>query len=222
MRYFLDTASIEDIEYWQQFGLVHGVTTNPAILSKETGKALDHVRTVANMVNGPVSAQVTYRTSNEMIEQGHRLAKIADNIVVKIPSTLEGYKAAKELKEMGIPLNITLNFDPTQTIPFLMLNADYVSLILGRLRDFYLDGSGNTSALEKLRNVMGSKTQILLASIRNSHELMESASSGADAVTVPPTTWKNVYTNPLVLQGENDFLSAWNTLSDDQRKEYEG
>ena len=118
MKFFLDTANLDDIRRWQELGLVHGVTTNPALLAKEGGNPLLHLATVAELVPGPVSAQVTQREANAMLVQGRALAAVAPNIVVKVPATAEGVRTATALTEEGIQTNITLTFHPTQAVPF--------------------------------------------------------------------------------------------------------
>lgn len=221
MKFFLDTANLADIERWSEFGLVDGVTTNPTLLSREGCDPIEQLKKITEFVEGPVSAQVTCENSDDMVEQGRRLAGLADNIIVKIPATLTGLKAARALKEQGITLNITLTFDPAQAVPFLKINADYISLIIGRVEDFGLGAFGQTGQLSELVQRMGSTSKILVASLRNSHHLIEATNHGADVLTVPPATWNSIYQNPLTLSGEADFLAAWNNLPAELRKNYE-
>lgn len=220
MKFFLDTANIADIERWKGFGLVQGVTTNPTLLSAEGADPTYQLQQIAAMVDGPVSAQVTHQEPEGMIRQGQKLAAIADNIIVKVPATISGYQAAKALKAENIRLNITLTFEPAQAIPFIALNVDFVSLILGRVEDFGLSSQGLASTLKRLCQAMDSSTQMLVASIRNSHHLLEATQGGADALTIPPKTWENIYANPLTASGLGDFMSAWEKLSPEMRDKY--
>lgn len=221
MKFFLDTASLTEIEKWQQFGLVEGVTTNPALLASEGHAPLEQLKEVARVVAGPVSAQVTYDTHEKMIVQGRALSRLAENIVVKFSNTVEGYLAAKDLVAEGRRCNITLTFDPVQAIPFCRLPATFVSLIIGRVEDFGLRSIELVQQLRDTLDLLGSPTQLLVASIRNSHHLMAALRGKADIVTVPPTTWTNIYNNPLTLAGELDFFRAWKTLPEALRKNYE-
>ena len=221
LEFFLDTASLDEIRRWQAFGLVEGVTTNPALLAKEGGDPLDQLVRVADAVAGPVSAQVTSTEAAEMIPQGRALARLAPNIVVKVPATLEGYRAAEALTGDGIPCNITLAFDPAQGIPFARLGVAYLSLILGRVEDFGEQHATAVGQCRRMLDALGSPTRLLVASLRNPHHLEAAIGGGADVVTVPPATWTNVHANPLTLQGERDFHAAWKTLDATSRASYE-
>ncbi|MFE8072026.1 transaldolase family protein [Marinobacteraceae bacterium S3BR75-40.1] len=220
MKLFLDTANIDAIEYWKGFGLAQGVTTNPTLLSAEGGDPTAQLQQITAMIEGPVSAQVTHVEAEGMIRQGKKLAAIADNIIVKVPATIEGLKAAQALKAEDIRLNITLTFEPSQAIPFIALNVDFVSFILGRVEDFGLSSQGLASKLKQLCQEMESTTQMLVASIRNSHHLLDAVQNGADAITIPPKTWENIYANPLTASGLGDFMSAWEQLSPAMREKY--
>lgn len=213
MEFWLDTANLEDIKKWRDLGLVQGATTNPTLLAREKRDALEQLEEVCRLVEGPVSAQVTARDWQGMVRHGRELAKVAPNIVVKVPATLDGYRAAIELKHSDIPINVTLIFHICQIIPFERIPVDYVSLILGRQEDFGLDPTN-----AKLRKPAGVKT--VLASVRNPRHLLNAFSSLFDVITVPPSTWEILFQNPMTLQGENDFLSAWATLGD-LRLDYE-
>jgi transaldolase len=221
MEFFLDTASLEDIANWQPFGLVQGVTTNPALLSKEGREPLAQLKEIVRAVQGPVSAEVTYDKCDRMIVQGRALSKLADNIVVKVPATAEGFKAASALVKDRVRCNITLTFDPAQAIPFCLLPTTYVSLIIGRVEDF---GLRSVELVQQLRDVLDrlkSPTQLLAASIRNSHHLIAALLGKADVITVPPSTWTSIYNNPLTLTGEQDFFRAWQSLPGAFREQYE-
>jgi transaldolase len=221
MQFFLDTASLDDIRRWQTLGLVEGVTTNPALLAREGGDPLEQLRSVAELVRGPVSAQVTETEPQAMIRQGRALSELAPNIVVKVPATESGYGAAAELARVGVSCNITLTFQPAQAIPFARIPVAYVSLIIGRKDDFGLDSLEEITRARQMLDRLATPTRLLVASIRNPHHLCAAVTGGADVITVPPSTWKLVYENPLSVQGLEDFASAWSGLSPEVRAEYE-
>ncbi|KKU56234.1 MAG: putative transaldolase [Parcubacteria group bacterium GW2011_GWA1_47_11] len=221
ISFFLDTASLADIAYWKEFGVVEGVTTNPALLAKEGGDPLQQLKAVAALVDGPVSAEVTCTDAADMIRQGLGLSALAPNIVIKLPALPQGYFAARELKRRGIKLNITLTFQPAQAIPFLKLNPDFVSLIVGRVEDFGLDSVPLIKEMRDTIDSLGSTTKLLTASIRNPSHLTAAVNGGSHAVTVPPSTWKLILSNPLSVRGEQDFMESWKSLDGHLRKGYE-
>lgn len=223
MKFFLDTASIPEIKKWLNFGVVDGITTNPSLLAKEGQEPLSQLTEIANLIDGPVSAQVTSTTLEKMITQGKALSQISKNIVVKVPSTENGFLAAKELTLSGINCNITLNFNPAQIIPFAKLPVAYVSLVLGRVGDFGLvmENRERISQSKHILEKLSSKTQLLAASIRNPEQLIDAIECGADVITVPPATWNFIFSNPLTSGGESDFFNAWNQLSLELREKYD-
>ena len=221
MKFFLDTASIDEIQKWKPYGIVQGITTNPTLLSKEGNNAIEQLKKITSLIEGPISAQVTSINHNEMIVQGKALSKIAENIVVKVPATTEGLLAAKEFHANEIAYNVTLTFDPSQAIPFCLIPVNYVSLILGRTEDFGIRDLDRVRQLRDIINTISSKTNLLSASIRNSQHLIAAILGKSDAITIPPVTWNNIYNNPLTLSGEKDFFTAWNSLPKTLREEYE-
>jgi transaldolase len=221
VQLFLDTASLDDIRRWKTFGLVDGVTTNPALLAREGGDPLEQLVRVADVVPGPVSAQVTEPAAADMVVQGRALARLAPNVVVKVPATLEGFRAAQVLSGEGIPCNVTLAFDAAQGIPFARLPVAYLSLILGRVEDFGEQHATYVQRAREMLDALASPTKLLVASLRNPHHLRAALAGGADVVTVPPSTWANVHANPHTLQGERDFRTSWGTLDPDARRAYE-
>ena len=221
MKTFLDSASITDIVYWSELGLVDGITTNPALLGREGGDPIAILKQIAELVSGPVSAQVTAVDVDGMINQGKRLAALADNIVVKVPATVEGARAARVLHEAGVPLNITLGFDATQMLPFSRIPVDYFSLIVGRVEDVGTTSVDQISAARGILDRVGTTTKLLVASIRNPLHLRAAALGGADVITVPPSTWANLLANPHTLRGLSDFSSAWLTLDRAARDPYD-
>lgn len=221
MELFLDTASIEDIKKWQEFGVVNGVTTNPTLLAKEGNDALSQLKEICKIVAGPVSAQVIYDSHKEMIHQAVKLSKVSENVVVKFPCTIEGFKAAKAAVESSIKCNITLTFDPSQAIPFALLPVTYISLIVGREEDF---GLYNLQRLKQVHDILcniRTKTKMLAASIRNTHHLVAAVQAEADVITIPPSTWNNILHNPQSISGELDFLNSWKNLPKELREAYE-
>jgi transaldolase len=221
MEFFLDTASIEEIKYYKPLGLVDGVTTNPALLSKEGGDPISQIKKIAEIVSGPISVEVTYTEPREMVKHAVKLTRLAPNVVIKVPSSLAGLTAAQELKKAGIRMNVTLVFHPSQAVPFIQLGVDYVSLFIGRVEEFGLNNSEAIWQLRQAIDEMGSPTKMLSASIRNPNYLLEAVMAGSDVVTVPPTCWQMVYKNPIFQLGEKEFLKSWQTLPADARKEYE-
>lgn len=221
MKFFLDTAHLDDIRRWQELGLVQGVTTNPALLAREGGNPLLHLESVCELVSGPVSAQVTHRDTAAMLVQGRALAGVAPNVVVKVPATADGVRTARTLAEEGVKTNITLTFHPTQAVPFALAGATYLSLIVGRVEDFGLDSREEISNTRALLEELGTDTQLLVASLRNPEQLLAACLGGAHVLTVPPTTWEKVFENPMTLSGLGDFERAWNELPDTARAPYE-
>ena len=221
MQLFLDTASLADIRRFQALGLVDGLTTNPALLAREGGDPLRHLEVLAELVDGPVSAQVTEREPAAMVRQGRALAELAPNVVVKVPATREGLAAAIELNEARVRCNVTLAFHPAQALAFARIPVAYVSLIVGRTEDFGLDTRAEIARARELFDRLGTTTKLLVASLRNPHHLLEALLGGADVLTVPPATWDLVQQNPLSQQGLEDFARAWTALPAGSREAYE-
>lgn len=221
MKFFLDTASINLIEFWKKFGLVEGVTTNPTLLSKEGNDAVKIIKEICKIVNGDVSAQVTEQDSKGMISQAEFLKSIHKKIVIKLPCTLQGIEAAKFLSKKKCKINITLGFDPSQLSVFKDISITYFSFIIGRVEDF---GDNNVIKIPQVKgmiNQLNPKIKLLAASIRNEKHLVEAVTNKADIVTVPPTTWDKIYSNKYTLDGEKSFIESWNNLPQKARKNYE-
>lgn len=221
MKFFLDTASIDKINYWKKFDLVQGVTTNPTLLSKEGNDSVKVIKQICKIVNGDISAQVTEKEPLNMIEQAKFLKSIDKKIVIKLPCTLNGITAAKVLAKKKYKINITLGFDPAQFAVFREISITYFSFIIGRVEDF---GDSNISNIPILKNMIKNinpKVKFLAASIRNSSQLLQAATNGADVITVPPTTWEKVFKNKYTLDGEKSFLESWKTLPISARQTYE-
>lgn len=221
MKFFLDTASIDKINYWKKFDLVHGVTTNPTLLSKEGNDSVKVIKQICKIVNGDISAQVTEREPLNMIEQAKFLKSIDKKIVIKLPCTLNGVIAAKVLAKKKYKINITLGFDPAQFAVFREINITYFSFIIGRVEDFGDSNISNIPILKDAIKKINPKVKFLAASIRNSSQLLQAATNGADVITVPPTTWEKVFKNKYTLDGEKSFLESWKTLPARARRSYE-
>ncbi|MFH1957612.1 MAG: transaldolase family protein [bacterium] len=221
MEYFLDTASIEDIKEYNPLGLVDGITTNPALLAKEGNEPVEQIKKIASLVSGPISVEVTHPDPAGMVKQAMKLNKLADNIVIKVPASVQGLLAAQDMKAAGLKMNVTLIFHPSQAIPFIKLGVDYVSLFIGRVEDF---GLSNIEAISQMKQAivkMESPTKLLSASIRDPNYLIDAIIAGSDAITVPPSCWEKVYNNPLFQLGEKEFLDSWKQLSVSVRELYE-
>ena len=221
VKLYLDTASIEDILFWKKLDLVHGVTTNPVLLTKEKENPIILLKKICKLSPGPVSAQVTKKNYKEMIVQGLHLSKISKKIVIKLPCNLDGLKAAKILKKKKIKINITLGFDPAQAAAFANLNVDFFSLIIGKTEDWGFSNIDSISACRKIIKIMGSNTKLLVASIRNSEHLKQAIVNEADIITVPPSTWLNIYKNKYTAIGLNSFFSTWKKIRRDYKIKYE-
>ena len=185
MKFFIDTANVTEIREAASLGLLDGVTTNPSLLSKEKGDPREILREITKIVDGPVSAEVTALDHDGMISQGLELRKIAENIVVKIPMTLEGLRALRTLSNQGIPTNCTLIFNATQALMAAKAGATLASPFVGRLDDIATDGM---QVIEQIRTIYRNydyDTQVLVASVRHPIHVVQSALMGADVVTMP-------------------------------------
>ncbi len=222
MKFFLDTCSINEIKKWSNFNLVDGVTTNPSLLSKEKKETTQQLKEICSIVKGPVSAQVTKTTNEEMIKQALKFIKISKNIIIKLPANEEGFLAAKFLKKKKIKLNITVGFNASQIIPFGKINVDYFSLILGKTEDWGFSNEETIKTTKKILINIKSKTKLLLASIRNEDHLTKSIINGADVLTVPPTTWEKVLNNKYSNLALEAMHSDWKSISEKDKKKYEG
>ena len=221
MKFNLDTANINDKKFWKKFNLVDGVTTNPSLLSKENQSPIEQVKKISKIVKGPISVQVTKSLPEEIIIQANKFTKIAKNIIVKVPANQAGYLASLQLKNKKIKLNVTLGFDPSQFAVFAKLNVDYFSMILGKTEDW---GFKNLESVQKAIQIKKNyklKTKILVASIRSTEHFNQSLHSGADVLTVPPSTWEKVFRNKYSELGLLNFKKDWNKINKRLKKNYE-
>jgi|TARA_Y100000389_G_scaffold47840_1_gene43036 transaldolase len=210
MQFFIDTANIEEIKELSNSGLVDGVTTNPSLIAKENGNFFEILQEITKITNGPVSAEVVATESSNMIKEGLKLAKIADNICIKLPLTMEGLKACKYFSNENIATNVTLCFSSSQAILAAKAGATYVSPFLGRLDDISFNGLNLISDIREIYdNYPEFETEILAASIRNPIHLTESAKIGADVATIPGKVFKQLVSHPLTDKGLDIFDSDW-------------
>jgi len=210
MKFFIDTADIEQIEMLIPTGLVDGVTTNPSLIAKQ-GKDMKEVITkICNIVKGPVSAEVTATNYQDMLKEGKYLASIAKNIAVKVPLTIDGLKTCKELSNNGIMVNVTLCFSSAQAILAAKSGATFISPFVGRLDDIGENGMLLIKEIKEIyKNYPSFKTQILVASVRNIQHVIDSAMIGADIATLPPKLINSLYQHSLTDKGLKAFLEDW-------------
>ncbi|MBY5959805.1 fructose-6-phosphate aldolase [Membranicola marinus] len=211
MKFFLDTANIDQIKEARDLGVLDGVTTNPSLMAKEgiTGKdnIRKHYEEICKIVDGDVSAEVIATEYEEMVEEGEYLAEIADNIVVKIPMIKDGVKAIRHLSDNGIKINCTLVFSAGQAILCAKAGASYVSPFIGRIDDINWNGMQLIHDIAEIYAVQGFETEILAASIRSSLHIVESARNGADVVTCPLDAILGMLKHPLTDIGLEKFLA---------------
>ncbi|OPB32277.1 fructose-6-phosphate aldolase [Bartonella sp. AR 15-3] len=209
MKFFVDSAHKEDIQELQNLGLVDGVTTNPSLILKSGRNILETIKEICALVNGPVSAEVVATDFNNMMKEAAVLAKIADNICIKLPLTLDGLKACKALTEQGLKTNLTLCFSVNQALLAAKAHATFISPFIGRIDDCGYNGIELLHEIRTLYDQYNFKTQILAASIRSVNHVKEAALSGADVATVPPAILKNLVKHPLTDQGLQTFAADW-------------
>lgn len=207
MKIFIDTANLEEIEAAAAMGVLDGVTTNPSLAAKENRPYRELLVDICKIVPGPVSAEVFATEHDAMIVEAVELAAIADNIVIKIPTILEGLRAVKTLTEKGIKTNATLVFSPAQALLMAKAGANYVSPFVGRLDDISSDGMDLISRIIAIYQNYGFDTEVLVASARHPMHLVESAIMGADVITLPFGVIKKLMNHPLTDVGLEKFLA---------------
>jgi len=212
MKLFIDTANLEDIKKAYSYGVLDGVTTNPTLLSREGAEPIPQLKKICEIVQGPVSAEITSLESQGMIEEAKELVKIASNIVIKIPCTVEGLKATKELSGLGIKTNLTLCFSSSQALLVAKAGATYVSPFVGRLDDISTEGMNLIADIKLIYDNYGITTQIIAASIRHPLHFLDSARLGADIATVPFNVIDKLMKHPLTDSGIKRFLDDWSKL----------
>ena len=209
MKFFIDTADLNEIREANKLGVLDGVTTNPSLVSKVEGKFEDIIRSICEEVDGPVSAEVVSLDAEGMIKEAREVAKIHKNVVVKIPITTEGLKAVKKLEAEGIRVNVTLIFSPMQALLAAKAGASFVSPFVGRLDDISTVGMQLVNDIVTIYQNYGLKTEVIVASIRNPIHVAEAALMGAHIATIPLKVISQLANHPLTDIGIDKFLADW-------------
>ncbi len=217
MKIFIDTANVEEIKRANHMGIISGVTTNPSLIAKEGRDFKQVVSEIAEIVNGPISAEVISMKWEQMVEEAKELSKIHKNIVIKIPMCEEGLIAVKVLKEIGIKTNVTLIFSVNQALLAARAGASFVSPFVGRLDDIGHLGMDIVKDTVQIFDIYGLETEIIAASIRHPMHVIESALAGAHICTIPFSVIMKMVSHPLTDIGIERFLSDWNKLSGGDR-----
>jgi len=212
VKIFIDTANIKEIKEAGSLGLIDGVTTNPTLISKENRKAKELLKEICSLVSGPVSAEVIGLQSEEMVIEAHELAKLARNIVIKIPLIKEGLKAVKVLSAEGIKTNVTLCFSPSQALLAAKAGASFISPFIGRLDDISQRGMDLIKNIKTIYSNYHFETEIIVASVRNPVHVVDSALIGADIATVPFAVIEQLIKHPLTDIGIQRFLEDYKKI----------
>jgi transaldolase len=220
MKFFIDTASLDEIRAANELGVLDGVTTNPSLIAKIVEDPANftyadfkaHIAKICEIVDGPVSAEVTTLKAEEMIAQGEELAAIHSNVVVKCPLTVEGLKAIKHFSSNGIKTNATLVFSPTQALLAAKAGANFVSPFIGRLDDISTNGMELVRQIVTIYDNYGYLTEVIVASVRNPLHVVESAMAGADIATIPYSVIKQLANHPLTDKGLEKFMEDANVM----------
>lgn len=215
MKIFLDTANVESIEKYSELGVVDGITTNPTLLSKEKGNPIKIMKKIVEIMKGPVSLEVVAVDFDKMMEESLKLAKYGENVVVKIPMTMDGLKVVHALTKKNIKTNVTLIFSANQALLAAKAGATYVSPFIGRLDDIGSEGLNLVSEIVQIFASYDISTQLLVASVRHPLHVIEAAKMGADVVTLPPDILNKMIRHPLTDKGLDSFLSDWKKLEKD-------
>jgi transaldolase len=209
VKFFIDTANIDEIREAARIGILDGVTTNPTLISREKGKPEDILKQICELVNGPISAEVVALDWEGMVREGKELSKIHENIVIKVPITKEGLKGVKALASEGIRTNVTLVFTPIQALLAARAGASFVSPFVGRLDDITTAGMELVSQIVQIYRNYNIQTEVIVASIRNPMHVSDAAMIGADIATIPFKVIEQLTKHPLTDRGIEKFLSDW-------------
>jgi transaldolase len=210
MKFFIDTANLDEIRECNELGLIDGVTTNPSLVAKEGNVDFkEHLKKICDMVKGDISAEVTALDTEGMLREGRDYAKVASNVVVKCPLTLDGLKATRKLREEGIKVNVTLCFSAAQALLAAKAGANYISPFIGRLDDIATDGMQLIRDIVQIYDNYGFATEVLAASIRHPMHIVDCALAGADVATIPFKVIQQLVKHPLTDKGLEAFLSDW-------------
>ncbi len=210
MKFFIDTANLDEIKEANELGLIDGVTTNPSLVAKEGNVDFnEHIAKICELVKGDVSAEVTALDTEGMLREGRELAKIASNVVIKCPLTLDGLKATRIFREEGTKVNVTLCFSATQALLAAKAGATYISPFIGRLDDIGQDGMQLIRDIVQIYDNYGFETEVLAASIRHPMHIVDCALAGADVATIPLKVIQQLAKHPLTDKGLDAFLADW-------------
>lgn len=209
MKFFLDTANVDQIKEAASWGMLDGVTTNPTLVSKENRKFEELIKEICSIVPGPVSVESVSTKAKDIVKEAKGLAKLASNVVVKVPITLEGLKAIRELSQLGIRVNTTLIFSPIQALMAAKAGASFVSPFVGRLDDISHSGMDLVEQIVVIYENFGFETEVIVASIRHPLHVVEAALMRADIVTVPFAVLQKLVEHPLTDIGIDRFLEDW-------------
>ncbi|MBW8908059.1 MAG: fructose-6-phosphate aldolase [Mesorhizobium sp.] len=210
MKFFVDTADIKDIKELNDLGLLDGVTTNPSLILKSGGKIAEVTKQICDIVEGPVSAEVVATEYKDMMAEAEVLAKIAPNVCIKVPLTLDGLKACKTIRtQMNRMVNVTLCFSANQALLAAKAGASFISPFVGRIDDTGSDGMELIQEIRQIYDNYDYKTEILTASVRTVNHVKQAALIGADVITAPPATLKALVKHPLTDKGLEQFLADW-------------
>ena len=209
MKFFIDTANIDEIKEAHAMGMVDGVTTNPSLIAKEGRVFEEVIKEISEIVDGPISAEVISLDAEGMVKEARELAKIHKNIVIKVPMTVEGLKATRQLIDEKIKTNVTLVFSPLQALMAAKAGAAYVSPFVGRLDDISHDGMQLVEQIVEIFANYAYDTEIIVASVRNPLHVLDSALAGADIATIPFNVLSKLAAHPLTDKGLKAFLADW-------------
>jgi len=210
MKFFIDTANIEEIKEANSMGMADGVTTNPTLIAREKGNFEDIIKEICEIVDGPISAEVISLDTEGMLKEARQLAGIHENIVIKVPMTIDGIKATRRLSEEGIKTNVTLVFSPLQALMAAKAGATYVSPFVGRLDDISHDGLLLVEQIVEIYSNYAYDTEVIVASVRNPLHVLDAALVGADIATIPFKVLSKFASHPLTDKGIKAFLDDWN------------
>lgn len=210
MKFFIDTANLDEIKEANELGMIDGVTTNPSLIAKEAGVDFkEHIAKICAIVEGDISAEVTALDTDGMLREGRELAKIADNVVIKVPLTLDGLKACRTFRAEGTKVNVTLCFSAAQALLAAKAGASYISPFIGRLDDIGQDGMDLIRDIVQIYDNYGFATEVLAASIRHPMHIVDCALAGADVATIPFKVITQLVKHPLTDKGLEGFLTDW-------------
>ena len=209
MKFFVDTADVKEIRELNDLGLLDGVTTNPSLILKSGGNIAEVTKEICSIVDGPVSAEVVATEYSEMMREAKSLAKIADNVCIKVPLTIDGLKTCKALTSDGTMVNVTLCFSATQALLAAKAGATFVSPFVGRHDDNGFDGMQLIADIRLIYDNYAYETEILVASVRHGIHVLEAAKIGADVMTAPPSVIKGLFKHVLTEKGIEGFLADW-------------